>query len=260
MLRARTIGELALARNRWFTPHTWTNGIGLLANLHVAAGVGGGPYLEVPYDPPGWTPERRDFVLAAPVAVGARRDAPGAAGAGPRHRAVPRGARRARRRALGWPDRDRHRDADARRLARPRPCRPAARPPVHRRRLRHAARRRPVARHDAARRIGHRGGRDGGRARRRPGRPGRARGVRGRPLGGPRRPSRASGSCSGSRTSSASTPTSSRCSRASTWATRSRTRPASTCPAPRTASSGTPRRPTSSTARSARPGRTRCRS
>ena len=28
MLRARTIGELALARNRWFTPHTWTNGIG----------------------------------------------------------------------------------------------------------------------------------------------------------------------------------------------------------------------------------------
>src|SRR6478752_9847789 len=35
MLRARTIGELALARNRWFTPHTWTNGIGLLANLHV---------------------------------------------------------------------------------------------------------------------------------------------------------------------------------------------------------------------------------
>jgi L-alanine-DL-glutamate epimerase-like enolase superfamily enzyme len=43
MLRARTIAEVALARGRWFTPHTWTNGIGLLANLHVAAGVGGGP-------------------------------------------------------------------------------------------------------------------------------------------------------------------------------------------------------------------------
>ena len=56
MLRTRTVAELALARNRWFTPHTWTNGIGLLANLHVAAGVGGGPYLEFPYDPPGWTP------------------------------------------------------------------------------------------------------------------------------------------------------------------------------------------------------------
>jgi len=69
MLRARTVAELALARNRWFSPHTWTNGIGLLANLHVAAGVGGGPYLEVPYDPPGWTPERRDFMLATPIAI-----------------------------------------------------------------------------------------------------------------------------------------------------------------------------------------------
>jgi L-alanine-DL-glutamate epimerase-like enolase superfamily enzyme len=69
MLRARTVAELALARNRWFSPHTWTNGIGLLANLHVAAGVGGGPYLEYPYDPPGWTPQRRDFMLAEPVGI-----------------------------------------------------------------------------------------------------------------------------------------------------------------------------------------------
>lgn len=67
MLRTRTIAELVLARNRWFTPHTWTNGIGLLANLHVAAGVGGGPFLEFPYDPPGWTSERRDFMLAEPL-------------------------------------------------------------------------------------------------------------------------------------------------------------------------------------------------
>ncbi|MGN6866927.1 MAG: mandelate racemase/muconate lactonizing enzyme family protein [Solirubrobacteraceae bacterium] len=67
---ARTLAELALRRNRWFTPHTWTNGIGLLANLHVCAGVGGGPMLEFPYDPPGWTPERRDFMLAEPVTVG----------------------------------------------------------------------------------------------------------------------------------------------------------------------------------------------
>jgi L-alanine-DL-glutamate epimerase-like enolase superfamily enzyme len=70
MLRTRTVAELALARNRWFTPLTWTNGIGLLANLHVAAGVGGGPYLEFPYDPPGWTPERRDFMLAEPIRPG----------------------------------------------------------------------------------------------------------------------------------------------------------------------------------------------
>jgi L-alanine-DL-glutamate epimerase-like enolase superfamily enzyme len=63
----RTLGELALRRNRWFTPHTWTNGIGLLANLHVCCGLGGGPYLEFPFDPPGWTPERRDFMLTQPL-------------------------------------------------------------------------------------------------------------------------------------------------------------------------------------------------
>ena len=67
MSNGRRAGELALARGRWYTPHTWTNGIGLLANIHVAAGVGGGPFIEFPYDPPGWTPERRDFMLAEPL-------------------------------------------------------------------------------------------------------------------------------------------------------------------------------------------------
>ena len=71
MSRARTLGELALLKHRAFTPHTWTNGIGLLANLHVVAGIGGGPYLEFPYDPPGWTPERRDFMLTEPVRIDA---------------------------------------------------------------------------------------------------------------------------------------------------------------------------------------------
>jgi L-alanine-DL-glutamate epimerase-like enolase superfamily enzyme len=71
MLRARTVAELAMLGNHWFTPHTWTNGLGLLANLHVAAGVGGGPYLEFPYDPPGWTPQRRDFFLVRPLLIDA---------------------------------------------------------------------------------------------------------------------------------------------------------------------------------------------
>jgi len=71
LLRARTIAELALLRNRWFTPHTWTNGLGLLANLQVVAGVGGGPYVEFPYDPPGWTEERRDFFLTDPIRIDA---------------------------------------------------------------------------------------------------------------------------------------------------------------------------------------------
>jgi L-alanine-DL-glutamate epimerase-like enolase superfamily enzyme len=42
----------------------------LLANLHVAAGVGGGPFIEFPYDPPAWTPERRDAFLAEPIRPG----------------------------------------------------------------------------------------------------------------------------------------------------------------------------------------------
>jgi D-galactarolactone cycloisomerase len=67
--RARTLAEHVLAKGRQFSPHTWTNGIGLLANLHLTAGVGGGPYLEYPFDPPDWTPARRDFMLAEPVEV-----------------------------------------------------------------------------------------------------------------------------------------------------------------------------------------------
>ena len=69
MMRARTLAEVAALKHRQFTPHSWTNGIGMLANLHVAAGVGAGPYFEVPYDPPDWTPERRDFMLAEPLQV-----------------------------------------------------------------------------------------------------------------------------------------------------------------------------------------------
>lgn len=69
MHRARTLGELAQLKHRSFTPHSWTNGIGLLANLHVVAGIGGGPYFEYPHDPPGWTPERRDFLLTEPIRV-----------------------------------------------------------------------------------------------------------------------------------------------------------------------------------------------
>lgn len=69
MHRARTLAELAALSHRAFSPHSWTNGIGLLANLHLCAGVGGGPFFEVPWDPPGWTPERRDFMLTEPITL-----------------------------------------------------------------------------------------------------------------------------------------------------------------------------------------------
>jgi L-alanine-DL-glutamate epimerase-like enolase superfamily enzyme len=47
----------------WFSPHTWSNGIGLLANLHLACAVSKCPFLEFPFDPPAWTTERRDYML-----------------------------------------------------------------------------------------------------------------------------------------------------------------------------------------------------
>lgn len=53
-----------------FTPHTWGNGIGVIANLHLTAGAvgpAGAPYLEYPFDPPEWTPEKRDFPLTSPL-------------------------------------------------------------------------------------------------------------------------------------------------------------------------------------------------
>ncbi|TDK34518.1 mandelate racemase/muconate lactonizing enzyme family protein [Rhizobium deserti] len=50
-----------------FTPHSWTNGIGMLANAHLTAGAGDAPFLEYPYDKPEWSEARRDFILAAPL-------------------------------------------------------------------------------------------------------------------------------------------------------------------------------------------------
>jgi L-alanine-DL-glutamate epimerase-like enolase superfamily enzyme len=63
------IGRLAQQRHLTFTPHTWGNGLGLMANAQLVGGIGGCPYLEFPYDPAGWTLDRRDFMLRAPIVV-----------------------------------------------------------------------------------------------------------------------------------------------------------------------------------------------
>ena len=63
------VAAMAAAEHVVFTPHTWGNGIGLLANAHLAAGTTDASYLEFPWDPPEWTVERRDFLLRAPVDV-----------------------------------------------------------------------------------------------------------------------------------------------------------------------------------------------
>jgi len=67
MTHLRALAEQVTAAGCVFTPHTWGNGIGLLANAHLTAGSVGTAFIELPYDPPEWTPERRDFPLLTPV-------------------------------------------------------------------------------------------------------------------------------------------------------------------------------------------------
>jgi len=65
----RRIAALADLHGRAFSPHTWTNGLGLVANLHLALAVSTCPYVEVPFDPPAWTPARRDWLLPATLEI-----------------------------------------------------------------------------------------------------------------------------------------------------------------------------------------------
>jgi L-alanine-DL-glutamate epimerase-like enolase superfamily enzyme len=70
----RKVAALAEAHGAVFTPHTWSNGIGLIANAHLTAGTTGAPFLEYPEDPDGWSIERRDWMLAEPIGLDDRGD------------------------------------------------------------------------------------------------------------------------------------------------------------------------------------------
>ena len=66
---AKKLLDACRERGLGFTPHTWTNGLGFLINLHVyAAGPREQP-IEYPFEPPGWVPEARDGLLAEPIQV-----------------------------------------------------------------------------------------------------------------------------------------------------------------------------------------------
>lgn len=78
----RRVALMAQEHGVMFTPHTWGNGIGVVANAHLAAGLSDATYLEFPFDPPEWDLARRDFMLQSPCAVDAQgwidlSDAPG---------------------------------------------------------------------------------------------------------------------------------------------------------------------------------------
>jgi L-alanine-DL-glutamate epimerase-like enolase superfamily enzyme len=66
---AKQVLDACLDRGLGYTPHTWTNGLGFLINLHLhAAGPRDQP-IEYPLEPPGWIPEARDGLLAEPIRV-----------------------------------------------------------------------------------------------------------------------------------------------------------------------------------------------
>jgi L-alanine-DL-glutamate epimerase-like enolase superfamily enzyme len=65
----RRVAEHAATFSCTWSPHTWSNGYGLLANLHAALAGSTCPYLEVPFDPPAWSPERRDWLLPVTVEI-----------------------------------------------------------------------------------------------------------------------------------------------------------------------------------------------
>jgi L-alanine-DL-glutamate epimerase-like enolase superfamily enzyme len=59
----KNIAARVQKNDAWFSPHTWSNGIGLMANLHLACAISKCPFLEFPFDPPAWTTARRDYML-----------------------------------------------------------------------------------------------------------------------------------------------------------------------------------------------------
>ena len=66
---ARRISAHARENGCMWSPHTWSNGYGLLANLHAALAFSTCPYLEVPFDPPTWSAERRDWLLPVTIEI-----------------------------------------------------------------------------------------------------------------------------------------------------------------------------------------------
>lgn len=69
IFQLRKVAGLAELAYKQFIPHTWSNGIGLAANLHLAAAVPNCPWFEYPVDPPAWTIEARDFMIRQPFRI-----------------------------------------------------------------------------------------------------------------------------------------------------------------------------------------------
>lgn len=62
----KKVAAMADTHGLQFAPHTWNDGLGFVANLHLLAATDAS-WCEYPLDPPGWTPAARDFLLEEPV-------------------------------------------------------------------------------------------------------------------------------------------------------------------------------------------------
>jgi D-galactarolactone cycloisomerase len=71
VFQLRKVAAMAELSFKKFIPHTWSNGIGLGANLHLAAATPNCPWFEFPVDPPAWVEESRDFMLVEPYTIDA---------------------------------------------------------------------------------------------------------------------------------------------------------------------------------------------
>lgn len=67
---AWSLARESIQRGLRFSPHTWSHGLGLAANLHLAVAADNANWLEFPFDPPGWVPKARDSMLTEPILPG----------------------------------------------------------------------------------------------------------------------------------------------------------------------------------------------
>lgn len=54
IFQLRKAAALAEAHHKQFIPHSWSNPIGLMTNLQLAASLPNCPWFELPYEPPSW--------------------------------------------------------------------------------------------------------------------------------------------------------------------------------------------------------------
>lgn len=64
--QGKAVGDMADMHGLEFAPHTWSNGLGLAANLHLMA-VTDTAWCEYPLEPPAWDARARDFLIEDPI-------------------------------------------------------------------------------------------------------------------------------------------------------------------------------------------------